>query len=87
MQNPGRFTSTRADHLTATGQNCWPPAGRFVTATGHDLMAAVRRLLHSGQRCTGSSLCVSRAHAHVILRLDDSRSYVHAQRVPQDRSL
>ncbi len=26
--------------LTASGQNCWPPMGSFVTAYGRDLMAA-----------------------------------------------
>ena len=33
-------TSTRAEPLTASGQNCWPPTGSFVTAYGQDLMAA-----------------------------------------------
>lgn len=26
--------------MTASGHFCWPPAGRFVTAYGQDLMAA-----------------------------------------------
>ncbi len=33
-------TSTRAEQLTAPGQNCWPPAGSYMTASGQDLMAA-----------------------------------------------
>jgi hypothetical protein len=32
--------STRAEPLTASGQNQWPPTGTFVTAYGQDLMAA-----------------------------------------------
>jgi hypothetical protein len=35
--------STRAEPLTASGQNCWPPTGSYVTAYGQDLMAADRR--------------------------------------------
>ena len=39
--DPGQErTSTRADLLAATGQNQWPPAGTYMAATGHDLMAA-----------------------------------------------
>ena len=33
-------TSTRAELSAAAGQNCWPPAGSYMTATGQDLMAA-----------------------------------------------
>jgi len=36
----GTWTSTRAVLLAATGQNCWPPAGSHMAATGQDLMAA-----------------------------------------------
>ena len=36
----GRWTSTRAVLLAAAGQNCWPPAGSYMAATGQDLMAA-----------------------------------------------
>ena len=45
--DPGeQRTSTRAVLLAATGQNCWPPPGSYMTATGQDLMAAdIRSLL------------------------------------------
>ena len=33
-------TFNEAEPLTASGQNCWPPTGSFVTAHGQDLMAA-----------------------------------------------
>ena len=36
-------TSTRAEPLTANGQNYRPPAGSLMTAYGHDLMPADRR--------------------------------------------
>ena len=36
----GQWVSTRAGQLSATGQFCWPPAGRFMASTGHFLMAA-----------------------------------------------
>jgi len=39
--DPGKQrTSTRAEQLAATGQNCWPSPGSYTAATGHDLMAA-----------------------------------------------
>ena len=40
MDPDGRWTSTRAVLLAAAGQNCWPPAGSYMAATGQDLMAA-----------------------------------------------
>ena len=40
MDPDGRRTSTRAVLLAAAGQNCWPPAGSYMAATGQDLMAA-----------------------------------------------
>ena len=40
MDPDGRWTSTRATLLAAAGQNCWPPAGTYMAATGQDLMAA-----------------------------------------------
>ena len=40
MDPDGRWTSTRATLLAAAGQNCWPPAGSYMAATGQDLMAA-----------------------------------------------
>ena len=39
----GKRTSTRAVLLAVAGQNCWPPAGSYMAATGQDLMAADRR--------------------------------------------
>lgn len=40
-RTPGRQrTSTRAELLATNGQKRWPPAGTYMTATGHDLMAA-----------------------------------------------
>ena len=33
--------------MAAPGQNCWPPAGSYMTATGQDLMAADKR--HAGK--------------------------------------
>ncbi len=39
--DPGQErTSTRAEPLATSGQNRWPPAGTYMAATGHDLMAA-----------------------------------------------
>ena len=43
MDPDGTWTSTRAVLLAATGQNCWPPAGSYMAATGQDLMAADTR--------------------------------------------
>ena len=40
MDPDGKWTSTRATLLAAAGQNCWPPAGSYMAATGQDLMAA-----------------------------------------------
>lgn len=40
MDPDERRTSTRAVLLAAAGQNCWPPAGSYMAATGQDLMAA-----------------------------------------------
>ena len=40
MDPDGKWTSTRAVLLAAAGQNCWPPAGSYMAATGQDLMAA-----------------------------------------------
>ena len=40
MDPDGKWTSTRAVLLAAAGQNCWPPAGNYMAATGQDLMAA-----------------------------------------------
>ena len=40
MDPDGRWTSTPAVLLAAGGQNCWPPAGSYMAATGQDLMAA-----------------------------------------------
>src|SRR5581483_10685506 len=34
-------TSARADQLATSGQFCWPPTGRYMTANGQDPMAAV----------------------------------------------
>ena len=42
MDPDGKRTSTRAVLLAAAGQNCWPPAGSYMAATGQDLMAADR---------------------------------------------
>ena len=39
MDPDGKWTSTRATLLAATGKNCWPPAGSYMAATGQDLMA------------------------------------------------
>ena len=38
VDGAGQRTSTSADHLSATRQFCWPPAGSFVTTSGHDLI-------------------------------------------------
>ena len=43
MDPDGKWTSTRAVLLAAAGQNCWPPAGSYMAATGQDLMAADTR--------------------------------------------
>ena len=40
MDPDGKWISTRAVLLAAAGQNCWPPAGSYMAATGQDLMAA-----------------------------------------------
>ena len=40
MDPDGKRISTRAVLLAAAGQNCWPPAGSYMAATGQDLMAA-----------------------------------------------
>ena len=40
MDPDRKWTSTRAVLLAAAGQNCWPPAGNYMAATGQDLMAA-----------------------------------------------
>ena len=45
MDPDGKRTSTRAVLLAAAGQNCWPPAGSYMAATGQDLMAADTRAL------------------------------------------
>ena len=52
MDPDGRWTSTRATLLAAAGQNCWPPAGSYMAATGQDLMAADtnKLLLRSSRR-------------------------------------
>ena len=42
MDPDGKWTSTRAVLLAAPGQNCWPPAGSYMAATGQDPMAADR---------------------------------------------
>ncbi len=44
MDPDGKRTSTRAVLLAAAGQNCWPPAGSYMAATGQDLMAADTRV-------------------------------------------
>ena len=44
MDPDGKWTSTRAVLLAAPGQNCWPPAGSYMAATGQDLMAADSRM-------------------------------------------
>ena len=39
--NAGSSVGRRwAELLAAAGQNCWPPAGSYMAATGQDLMAA-----------------------------------------------
>ena len=43
MDPDGKWTSTRATLLAATGQNRRPPAGSYMAATGQDLMAADMR--------------------------------------------
>jgi hypothetical protein len=45
--------STRAEPLTASGQNCWPPTGSYVTAYGQDLMAADTFVRHLYPTTTG----------------------------------
>ena len=40
MDPDGKRTSTQTVSLAAAGQNRWPPAGSYIAATGHDLMAA-----------------------------------------------
>ena len=57
MDPDGKWTSTRAVLLAAAGQNCWPPAGSYMAATGQDLMAADTRGL------TGVRLVIADAHA------------------------
>ena len=42
MDPDRKWTSTRATLLATPGQNCWPPAGTYMAATGQDLMAADR---------------------------------------------
>ena len=44
MDPNGKWTSTRATLLAAAGQNCWPPAGNYMAATGQDLMVADTRV-------------------------------------------
>ncbi len=69
-------TSTRAEPLTAAGQNCCPPAGSYMAATGQDLMAAdnatAERRRHATppiaqatgpRRAPRRSSCVARARA------------------------
>ena len=45
MDPDGKWISTRAVLLAAAGQNCWPPAGSYMAATGQDLMAADTRIV------------------------------------------
>ena len=59
----GRWTSTRAVLSAAAGQNCWPPAGSYMAATGQDLMAAdTHRVRNSTPTQTGSMNPVIRLH-------------------------
>ena len=57
MDPDGKRTSTRAVLLAAAGQNCWPPAGSYMAATGQDLMAA------DNPQLIGPQLIVS-SHPH-----------------------
>ena len=50
MDPDGKRTSTRAVLLAAAGQNCWPPAGSYMAATGQDLMAADSQAQHLRRR-------------------------------------
>ena len=50
MDPDRKWTSTRAVLLAAAGQNCWPPAGNYMAATGQDLMAADTKPLPSGRQ-------------------------------------
>ena len=61
MDPDGRWTSTRAVLLAAAGQNCWPPAGSYMAATGQDLMAADSPPPSANTRsCEAVSHCLDR---------------------------
>ena len=63
MDPDGKWISTRAVLLAAAGQNCWPPAGSYMAATGQDLMAADTLAQHgSCRRSSTSSSLPFRTH-------------------------
>ena len=55
MDPDGKWISTRAVLLAAAGQNCWPPAGSYMAATGQDLMAVQRAPGSAGEPEDNSS--------------------------------
>ena len=65
MDPDGKRTSTRAVLLAAAGQNCWPPAGSYMAATGQDLMAADSRGASSASRPYHTNPFRSDRQAHV----------------------
>ena len=70
MDPDGRWTSTRAVLLAAAGQNCWPPAGSYMAATGQDLMAADTGTARPGHGLVrGGSL---RGHSYSVCVQTDS---------------
>ena len=68
MDPDGRWTSTRAVLLAAAGQNCWPPAGSYMAATGQDLMAAdiLEASANNPPGATAESPATSRASATAL---------------------
>ena len=64
MDPDGKWTSTRAVLLAAAGQNCWPPAGSYMAATGQDLMAADKQLPHQSPAVRRQTQLGAPRHPH-----------------------